>query len=323
MAVNKIWVVGETFQGKPLSITLELLTKARELASTVEAFHWGSDADDVAAELGSYGATKLVTVGDVGDKLPGAAVAAAMADQIGSGDGPDAVLFGMTYDQRDIAARLSVRLDQGVVTNAVGLAGGDDGLVAEHAIFGGTTVVKSHFTSGSPHLFMIRPKSFAAEPGGGSPAEVATVALPDVGATGAATVKERHVEERTGPQLDEAPIVVSGGRGLGQAEKYEMIEELAKLLKGAPGASRAIVDAGWVPYAYQVGQTGKTVKPTVYVACGISGATQHMVGMKGAKNIIAINKDPDAPIFSISDLGIVGDVHQVVPKLIDALKARS
>jgi electron transfer flavoprotein alpha subunit len=321
MAVNKIWVIGESFQGKPLSITLELLTKARELAGTVEAFHWGDDAETVAGELGAHGAAKVYSVGDVGDSLPGAKVAAAMQEQIAS-DAPDAVLFGMTYDQRDIAGRLSVRLDAGVITNAIGLSADGDGLTAEHAIFGGTTMLKSRFTSGGPALFMFRPKSFTAEPSGGGAAEVQTVQVPDVGAADAPTVKERHVEERTGPKLDEAPIVVSGGRGLGQAEKYEMIEELAKLLKGAPGASRAIVDAGWVPYAYQVGQTGKTVKPTVYIACGISGATQHMVGMKGAKNIIAINKDPDAPIFSISDLGIVGDVHQVVPKLIDALKNR-
>ncbi len=167
-----------------------------------------------------------------------------------------------------------------------------------------------------------RPKSFAAEEGGAGAGEVVSVALPDVGAAGAARVLASHVEQSTGPKLDEANVVVSGGRGLGEAGNYHLIEELAKLLKGAPGASRAIVDAGWVPYSYQVGQTGKVVKPTVYVAAGISGATQHMVGMKGSKNIIAINKDKEAPIFSISDLGIVGDVHKVLPKLIEALQAR-
>jgi electron transfer flavoprotein alpha subunit len=135
-------------------------------------------------------------------------------------------------------------------------------------------------------------------------------------------IKNRHVEERSGPKLDEAEVVVSGGRGLGDKENYALIEQLSKLLHGASGASRAIVDAGWVPYSHQVGQTGKTVKPTVYLACGISGATQHMVGMKGAKNIIAVNKDQDAPIFSVCDLGIVGDVHKVLPALIEELSKR-
>jgi electron transfer flavoprotein alpha subunit len=151
---------------------------------------------------------------------------------------------------------------------------------------------------------------------------VISVTIPDLGSTGGAKIDAEHVEESSGPKLDEAAIVVSGGRGLGEAANYQMIEDLAKLLKGAPGASRAIVDAGWVPYSYQVGQTGKVVKPTVYIAAGISGATQHMVGMKGSKNIIAINKDKEAPIFGIADLGIVGDVHKVLPKLIEALQGR-
>jgi electron transfer flavoprotein alpha subunit len=228
-------------------------------------------------------------------------------------------MLGTTYEGRDIAARLSVAVDKPVLTNNVDAELDGDALVVTEPIFGGNKLVKTKFTAGGPHIALFRPKSFVAEESGGGAAEVASLEVTD---PGTAKVTNRHVEEATGPKLDEANIVVSGGRGLGEAGKYEMIETLAKLLKAAPGASRAIVDAGWVPYSYQVGQTGKVVKPTVYIAAGISGATQHMVGMKGSKNIIAINKDPEAPIFSVADLGIVGDVHKVLPKLIEALQAR-
>jgi electron transfer flavoprotein alpha subunit len=327
MAINKVWVLAEAFEGKPLSITQELLTKARELASEVSAWAWGDDVASYAGELGSYGATKVYSLGDLGGALPGVPLAAAMAAQIEAGNGPDAILFGTTYDGRDAAGRLSAKIDRGVLTNVVDLSVEDGSPTAHHTVFGGAQVVKARFSGSgpgqAPNIFVVRPKSFAAEPGGGGTPEVVEVEVPDSGATNGARVLQRHVEERTGPKLDEAAVVVSGGRGLGEASKYEMIEELAKLLHAAPGASRAIVDAGWVPYSHQVGQTGKTVKPTVYIACGISGATQHMVGMKGSKNIVAINKDREAPIFSIADLGVVGDVHKVVPRLIEALKARS
>jgi electron transfer flavoprotein alpha subunit len=322
MALGKVWVLAEAQDDTVASITLEMLAKARELGDTVEAFH-GGDASALAATLGAHGATKVYATGDLGGGLPGVAVAAAMAAGIEGGNVPDLILLGTTYDGRDAAARLSVRLDKPVITNNTELSAEDGSVVCEEPIFGGTQIVRTKFTGDGPFIALVRPKSFAAEESGGGPAEVETVDVPDLGATGGARIVDRHVEEHTGPKLDEAAVVVAGGRGLGAADKYDMIEQLAKLLRAAPGASRAIVDAGWVPYSYQVGQTGKVVKPTVYIACGISGATQHMVGMKGSKNIIAINKDPEAPIFSIADLGIVGDVHKVVPKLIEALQARS
>jgi electron transfer flavoprotein alpha subunit len=246
-----------------------------------------------------------------------------MAAQVEAGNRPDAILVPQTYDGRDTAGRLSARIDRPVLTNIVGAEADGGQLVTEHAIFGGTEILKARFTGGSPGIFVIRAKSFAAEATGGAAAAVDAWEVPALGAEGGARVLSSHVEESEGPKLDEAAIVVSGGRGLGQAAGYQMIEDLAKLLGGAAGASRAIVDAGWVPYSHQVGQTGKTVKPTVYIAAGISGATQHMVGMKSAKNIIAVNKDQEAPIFSIADLGIVGDVNKVLPRLIEALRQRA
>jgi electron transfer flavoprotein alpha subunit len=323
MAINNIWVFAEAVDGAVKSISLELLAKARTLAqssggSEVTAVY-GGDGAAVAEVLGAHGATRVLATGDLGDDLPGVAIASAIA---ASDQRPDLFLLGTTYEGRDVAARLSVKLDTPVLTNNTDVTVDGDTVTATTPIFGGTQLVKTRFTGEGPHLVLVRPKSFAAEPSGGGAAVVEALALADAGAAGAAKIKARHVEEHTGPKLDEAAVVVSGGRGLGEAAKYDMIESLAKLLKGAPGASRAIVDAGWVPYSYQVGQTGKVVKPSVYIAAGISGATQHMVGMKGSKNIVAINKDPEAPIFGIADLGIVGDVHKVLPKLIEALQAR-
>ena len=321
MAVSKIWVFAEADGDKPASATLEILTNARELGSTDEAVFVGTNADALAGELGAHGATKVFAV-DPGDQLPGVAGAAALAALVGE-HAPDAILFAQSYDGRDALALLSATLDRPVLTNGVDLKVDGDTLVVGTAIFGGNTLVDTAFSGEGPYLAAIRPKSFAAEPGGGGAAEVVAVAAADAGRAGEAKVLERHVEEREGPKLEEAEIVVSGGRGIGSAEAFgPLVDELASLLGGASGASRAIVDAGWVPYSKQVGQTGKVVKPKLYIALGISGATQHMVGMKGSVNIICVNKDGEAPIFGIADLGVVGDVHKVVPKLIEAIKAK-
>ena len=330
MGLAKVWVYGEGASGESdggaptrvANITLEMLAKAREISDNVEVI-FGGDASGVAAALGAHGATSVLATGDLDGALPGPSVASALVSAIASEGAPALFMFGTTYDGRDVAGRLSVKLDTPVITNVVDLEVEGTTIVGIEPVFGGTLNVKTKFSGDKPGIVIVRPKSFATEETGGGAATGKAIAVPDLGATGTARTKERFVEESSGPKLDEAAVVVSGGRGLGEATKYEMVEQLAKLLKGAAGASRAIVDAGWVPYSHQVGQTGKVVKPTLYVACGISGATQHLVGMKGSKNIIAINKDAEAPIFGVADLGIVGDVHKVLPKLIEALQARS
>jgi electron transfer flavoprotein alpha subunit len=321
MGINNIWVFAQAANGAPSSSTLELMGKAGSLGATVSAFVVG-DGASIAGKLAEFGAAKVYSTGDLGGRLPGAAGAAAMKAVIDGGESPDLIMFPQSYEGRDVMSRLSVKLDRTVLTNNVDIAVDGDAVHVTTPVFGGETMVTTTFTGSGPFLAAFRPKSFEAVAGAAGAGEVVAAAVPDLGATGGATVTAVHVEESTGPKLDEAGIVVSGGRGLGEKEKFAMVDDLAKLLKGAAGASRAIVDAGWVPYSMQVGQTGKVVKPTVYIACGISGATQHMVGMKGSKNIIAINKDQEAPIFGVADLGIVGDVHKVLPKLIEALQGR-
>jgi len=311
------WVFCEERNGAPSSSSLELLTKARELGEP-SVFYVGPGNDDAYARLSEHGATAIHRL-DPGDALPAAAAAAAMAELVG---GARAVLFGMGNTDRDVAGRLSVLLERPVVANALDVVPEDEGMAVVTEILGGTLRVVTRITTDDPVLVVVRPKAFPAEPTGGTAPEVVTVAMPDVGAAGAARVLERHEEPSEGPDLESAEIVVSGGRGMGDAERFHLVEELAKLLHGAVGATRAVVDAGWVPYSHQVGQTGKTVKPKIYIAAGISGAMQHLVGMKDSSIIVAINKDPEAPIFSVADLGVVGDVHQVLPKLIEALRQR-
>jgi electron transfer flavoprotein alpha subunit len=320
MGISNVWVFAEEVNGVASSVSLELLTKARSLG-TASAFVVG-DGAAVAARLGEFGAVRVYSTGDLGGVLPGVAGAAAMRAVIDGGEVPDLIMFPQNYAGRDVMARLSVKLDRTVLTNNVDITVDGDSVSVTTPVFGGELLVTTTFTGQVPFLAAFRPKSFEAAAGDPAAGEVVSAAVPELGSVGGAKVTAVHVEESTGPKLDEAAVVVSGGRGLGQSESFSMVDELAKLLKGAAGASRAIVDAGWVPYSMQVGQTGKVVKPNVYIACGISGATQHMVGMKGSKNIIAINKDAEAPIFGVADLGIVGDVHKVMPQLIEALKNR-
>jgi electron transfer flavoprotein alpha subunit len=313
------WVFSQEVDGAPSEASFELLSLART-HDDVAVFYVGEGSQDAWEALGQHGATKVHHL-DPGDSLPSAGAAAALADLLES-KGGEVVLFGAGNMDRDVAGRLAARLGKSLVSGALDIdIDAGDGISITSEILGGTISVTTLVTDGSPTLVVTRPKAFTAESVGGTVPEVDTVPMPDVGRS-SAEVLERVVEATQGPDLEAASVVVSGGRGLGSAKGFDMVNELAGLLDGAVGGTRAVVDAGWVPYSYQVGQTGKTVKPDVYIACAISGAMQHVVGMKGSSTIIAINKDADAPIFAIADLGVVGDVHKVVPQLIEALGAR-
>jgi electron transfer flavoprotein alpha subunit len=311
----------EEDEGKVAPITLEILTKARTLGVEVVAVALGSAANQVD-KLGEYGATRVLADarGDYSEyfSLPAVEAFVALAQE----RKPLAVIFGGSYDGRDVGSRVAARLGVGMAAFATDISLEGETIKVEVPIFGASLVSTKSFAGGGPFVVTIRPKAFAAEPGGaGAPAvEQVSPELPE--STKRVRILDRSVEASEGPKLEEAPVVVTGGRGMGGPENFGILQDLAALLGGAVGATRAVVDAGWMPYAMQVGQTGKTVKPNVYIACGVSGAMQHTVGMKGSKNIISINKDDEAPIFKLSDLGIVGDVHKVVPQIIEAVKAK-
>lgn len=314
------WVFIEEAEGQPAVVGLELLAKARSMGDA-NVIYFGAGSDEAFATLGDHGAAAIHHLAPAADDLAIAAAAAAI-DTLVQSEAIDILLFGQTYTGRDVAGRLSARLDRPIIANAIDLTNDDGQVTVINEVFGGTKLVETAFDAPTPHLVLVRPKSYAAEATGGAAPAVTAVSLADVGHAGSARITGSHSETTEGPQLGDAAVIVTGGRGLGSAEHYGLIEQVAAPLHAATGATRAIVDAGWVPYSKQVGQTGKTVKPDIYLAAGVSGAMQHLVGMKDSKIIIAINKDEEAPIFSVADLGVVGDVHNVLPKLIEALNNR-
>jgi electron transfer flavoprotein alpha subunit len=315
----KIWVFAECeADGKVATSGLENLAKARELGDA-EAVVFGPGAAAAAATLGEHGAKKVYLSEDEVYHDYVAQPAAYTLWKLAEQHQPDMIVFGMDYDSRDIAARVAAANGSTIMGNATDILGPDK---AQTQIFGGTKVVDVALGGPNPKIVITRPKSFEPSAvGGTAETEPVSIEIPD--SEKGAKVIERHEEEAAGVKLEEAKVVISGGRGLLDPKNFELLEQIAKAIGNtAVGATRAVVDAGWVPYAMQVGQTGKTVKPDVYIAAGISGASQHQVGMKESKRIIAINKDPEAPIFQISDLGIVGDTMKVLPALIEEINKR-
>jgi len=317
--MGEVLVLVEQADGAVKKSTTELLTLARRLGEP-SAVWVGPGFDDAAlAVLGEFGASTVYVAGDAALAQHPVAPTAEVLAQLVAEKAPAAVLIASTADGKEAAGRLAVKIESGVITDAVDVAAD---LVATQSVFGGSTVVHSRVVTGTP-IITVRGNSVAPEAAPATPSRVdVSVALSE--AATKATITGRTVAAKGGrPELTEAAIVVSGGRGVGSAEGFAVIEALADSLGAAVGASRAATDAGWYPHQYQVGQTGKTVSPQLYIANGISGAIQHRAGMQTSKTIVVVNKDPEAPIFELADYGVVGDLFTVVPQLTEEIKGRA
>ncbi len=319
----EVLVLAEHAGGQVRKVTFELVTAAARLGEP--AVVWAGPGAEAARErLAAFGAARVYAAESGEFDQYVAAPKAELLAWLVAGRAPAAVLVAATAEGREVAGRLAVKTGSGVLADAVGVAAGPDGApVAEHANFGGAVTVHATVTRGTP-VIAVRPGAVSAAPAAAAgAAELVPVAFTVSGAARAARITGRErAEKGARPDLAEAQIVVSGGRGTGSADGFKVIEELADALGAAVGASRAVTDAGWYPHQFQVGQTGKTVSPQLYVAAGISGAIQHRAGMQTSKTIVAINKDPQAPIFEIADYGVVGDLHTVIPQLIDEIRKR-
>jgi electron transfer flavoprotein alpha subunit len=318
--MSEILVLVEHTDGDVKKVTLELLTKARELG-TPSAVFVGAGFEKAKDKLGEYGAAK-VYVADAAE-LTGYVVApkAELLAKLVADASPAAVLVAATAEGKEIAGRLAIKTGSGILTDAVDLKLDGGTFVAEQSIFGGSSIVHSAVTVGTPIVAM-RPNATPPVPEAAAAERVDAAVELTESAKLARIVERVAVPKGDRPELTEAAIVVSGGRGVGSAEKFSVIEALADQLGAAVGASRAAVDSGWYPHQSQVGQTGKTVSPQLYVAAGISGAIQHRAGMQTSKTIVAINKDPEAPIFELVDYGVVGDLFNVVPQATEEIAKR-
>jgi electron transfer flavoprotein alpha subunit len=301
--------------------SLGVLAKAAQLGGEVAAVLVGGGVKALASEAGTYGATKVLVAQDTSFEPPLPQPRVDVLAKVVRDGGYDTVLFANSVLAADVAAGLAARLDAGLNWDLTDVVLEDGRLVGKRPALQDSVLVDVGWKS-EPRLALFRAGSFDATPAGGAEPQVEDVSVELETHSQAAKIVDQQLEVSSGPSIEDADVIVAGGRGLGSSDKFTLAEELARVLGGAVGATRAVVDAGWYPYAAQIGQTGKTVSPKLYVALGISGAIQHKVGMQSSNVIVAINKDANAPIFEFSDLGVVGDLHEIVPKLTELLNQR-